>query len=319
MKIIAELCQNHNGQSSTLTKMVEEAAKNGATHVKIQHMYSKNLSKRSIFENGFIKNGKIISIKRPYSKEFIRLKKLELSNKQIKNFISICKSNSVIPLTTCFTRQDIPQIQKLGFTEIKVASYDCGSFQMLTELKNNFNHIYLSTGASFNAEIKEASNILKNNFSLLHCVTQYPTKLNNLNLSRMKFLKKYSNNVGYSDHTSPQADKLVACLSAIYFGAKILERHFTILDKKATKDGIVSVNGSELYQIKSFCNENKFKQLKILQNLKFDRRKFLGKPNPLLTVEELQNREYYRGRFVSKITDARGKLDIYNWENTPLK
>jgi N,N'-diacetyllegionaminate synthase len=319
MKIIAELCQNHNGRSSTLIKMVEEAASNGATHVKIQHMYSKNLSQRPVFENGYIKNDKIVSIKRPYNKEFIRLKKLELSNKQIKNFINICKSNSVIPLTTCFTRQDIPQIQKLGFTEIKVASYDCGSFQMLRELKNSFNHIYLSTGASFNTEIKEASKILKNNFSLLHCVTQYPTKLNNLNLSRMKFLKKFSKEVGYSDHTNPQADKLVACLSSIYFGAKILERHFTILDKKATKDGIVSVNGSELRQITSFCKKNKFNQLKILKNLKFNRSKFLGKPNPLLTAEELQNREYYRGRFVSNIIDARGKLDIYNWENTPLK
>ena len=60
------------------------------------------------------------------------------------------------------------------------------------ELKNNFNHIYLSTGATYNAEIKEAARILKKNFTLLHCVTQYPNQLNNLNLSRMKFLNKYS-------------------------------------------------------------------------------------------------------------------------------
>ena len=106
----------------------------------------------------------------------IRLKKLELNNNQIKNFINICKSNSVVPLTTCFTRQDVYQIQKLGFKEIKVASYDCGSYQMLRELKNNFNHIYLSTGATYNAEIKEASRILKNNFTLLHCITQYQIK-----------------------------------------------------------------------------------------------------------------------------------------------
>lgn len=319
MKIIAELCQNHKGQSSTLAKMVEEAAMNGATHVKIQHIYSKSLSKRSIFENGYISSGKIISIKRPYHKEFRRLKKLELNNNQIKNFINICKSNSVIPLTTCFTRQDIYQIKKLGFSEIKVASYDCASYQMLSELKNNFNHIYLSTGATYNSEIKEASRTLKNNFSLLHCVTQYPNKLNNLNLSRMKFLQKYSKEVGYSDHTNPEVDKLVASLSAIYFGAKILERHFTILSKKATKDGVVSVNSSELKQIKSFSEKNKINQLKILKTLNFKRDKFLGRPNPPLTREELLNRDYYRGRFVSKVSDARGLLDVYNWENTPIK
>ena len=319
MKIIAELCQNHKGQYSILKKMIEQAALNGATHVKIQHIYSKNLSKRTIFENGFMKNGKILSIKRPYSQEYKRLKKLELNNNQIKNFINICKSNSVIPLTTCFTRQDVYQIQKLGFKEIKVASYDCGSYQMLRELKNNFNHIYLSTGATYNAEIKEASRILKNNFTLLHCITQYPNQVNNLNLSRMKYLKKYTNQVGYSDHTNPEIDKLLASFSSIYFGAKVLERHFTILKKSDTKDGIVSVNSSQLKKIKNFSEKNKLAQLKILKNLNFNKKKLLGKPNPLLTIEELKNREYYRGRFVSKIKDGRGKLDIYNWETTPLK
>ncbi len=319
MKIIAELCQNHKGKSSTLEKMIEEAALNGATHVKIQHIYSKNLSKRAIFENGYVKNGKILSIKRPYSQEYKRLKKLELSNNQIKSFINICKSNSVVPLTTCFTRQDIHQIQKLGFKEIKVASYDCASYQMLRELKNNFNHIYLSTGATYNAEIKEAARILKKNFTLLHCVTQYPNQLNNLNLSRMKFLNKYSNEVGYSDHTNPEVDRLLASMSAIYFGAKVLERHFTILSKNATKDGIVSVNSLQLQKIKTFSKKNRADQLKILKQLNFKSGKLLGKSNPMLTSEELKNREYYRGRFVSKINDARGKLDIYNWETTPFR
>lgn len=319
MKLIAELCQNHNGDFKILSKMVEEAAENGASHIKIQHILSENLSWRPIFENGYTKNGKLISIKRPYQKEYNRLKKLELSNKQIKEFIKICKSNSVIPLTTCFARKDINEICKLGFDEIKVASYDCGSFQMLKELKNQFNHIYVSTGASYNSEIKEAANILKNNYSFLHCVTQYPTNINNLNLSRMGFLKNFTNEVGYSDHTNPDIDRLISCMSAIYFGAKIIERHFTVLSKKATKDGIVSVNSSQLKQIKLFSQKNKRNQLKILESLKFKKKNILGVPNPLLTNEELRNREYYRGRFASKINDVRGKLVIYNWENTPLK
>ena len=54
MKIIAELCQNHNGNEKLLNKMVKEAAINGASHVKIQHIYSRNLSFRPIFENGLI-------------------------------------------------------------------------------------------------------------------------------------------------------------------------------------------------------------------------------------------------------------------------
>ena len=318
MKIIAELCQNHKGSSKILNKMVEEAAINGATHVKIQHIYSKNLSKRSIFEKGYKKDGKIISLKSPFKDEYFRLKNLELTHNQILNFVKICKKNKVIPLTTCFTRQDIPFIRKLGFEEIKVASYDCSSYPMLRELKDEFKHIYLSTGATYDVEIKHAAEILKKNFSLLHCVTQYPTELKNLNLSRIKFLKKFTNDVGYSDHTNPEKDKLLACLSSIYFGSTILERHFTILDKRETKDGIVSINSKELKQIKSFSKLNRRAQYKFLKELKFNKKLLLGVSNPPLSQEELTNREYYRGRFVSKIDDKRGKIDIFNWESTPL-
>ena len=318
MKIIAELCQNHGGDFKILSEMVEQAASSGATHVKLQHIYAKNLSKREVFENGIVIGKKILFITRPYKSEFIRLKPLELTEKQIKEFIKICKVNNVIPLTTCFTRSDIKEISELGFEEIKVASYDCSSFPMLSELKKIFKHVYLSTGASYNIEIKTASRILKKNFSLLHCITQYPTNTHNLNLARMDYLRQFTDNIGYSDHTNPAKDKLLASMASIYFGAKILERHFTILDKNKTRDGVVSVNPNELNQISNFSKLKKNEQLLILNKKKFNKKLLLGKTNPKFTDDELRNRDYYRGRFVSKIKDKRGSLDIYNWEETDL-
>ena len=81
MKIIAELCQNHNGDFEIVKKMVDVAAKAGATHVKLQTIYAKNLAYRSIFENGLELNNKTISIKRPWKDEYNRLKSLELKYK----------------------------------------------------------------------------------------------------------------------------------------------------------------------------------------------------------------------------------------------
>ena len=319
MKIIAELCQNHNGDSKTLRKMVVAASKSGATHIKIQHIYAKNLSKRQVFEKGLKIGNKTIFIKRPYNKEYKRLKKLELNRSQIKDFINLCNDYSLIPLTTCFTRKDIFEIRDLGFNEIKVASYDCSSYPMLRELKKNFKHVYLSTGAAYDVEIKTAAKILGTNFSLLHCVTQYPTNLKNLNLARLNFLRKFTKEIGYSDHTNPAKDKLISSMASIYFGSKVLERHFTILDKKLTKDGIVSVNPEELKEIYEFSKLKKNDQLKLLQKKNFNKKKMLGITNPKISNEELNNRNYYRGRFVSKINDKRGELIVNNWEDTLIR
>ncbi len=319
MKLIAELCQNHNGKIKILEKQVKEAAKNGATHVKIQHIYANRLSFRSQFENGLKLNNKILTIKRGYKKEYNRLKKLELSDNEIKKFINLCNHFDVTPLTTCFTRQDIQKIFSLGFKEIKVASYDCASYEMIRELKNKFNHVYISTGATYNKEIIKTSKIFnKNNFSLLHCVTEYPTKLKSLNLNRIKFLNKYSKNIGYSDHTSVMEYGLLPTFYAIYLGAKIIERHFTVLDKTKTRDGIVSINSEELYEIYKFSRKNKIKQKKILDRYKSKLKIMSGKNNAKFSEIERLNREYYRGRFCSKINDHRGIMEIYNWEETPL-
>ena len=134
-KIIAEFCQNHNGDFDILKRMIEEAALSGATYGKMQTIFSKNLNFRPQFEEGLIINEEIYSIKRPFDDEFNRLKKLEISQTQMVEFVRLCKQNGLIPLTTCFARTDAKIIKELGFDEIKVASYDCASYPMIRELK----------------------------------------------------------------------------------------------------------------------------------------------------------------------------------------
>ena len=178
-KIIAELCQNHNGDVDILKKMVWSAADCGVTHAKIQTMFSDDLTLRSRFEQGVVSDdGIVTSIKRPYSLEFERLKGLDLNMKYHSVFIDECLAAGIIPLTTIFSRSRLGLIIDAGFKEIKIASYDWGSFPLIADIKNNFEHIYVSTGATYDNEIETTANLLQDqNFSLLHCVTIYPTPL----------------------------------------------------------------------------------------------------------------------------------------------
>lgn len=322
MKLIAELCQNHNGDTDIMLKMVEEAANAGATHVKLQHIFSDNLSYRSEFETGFTDNkGMIRCIKRPFLPEYDRLKSLELDEEVVNKFIHECHNQGVIPQTTCFAREHCESLWDIGFRSIKVASYDCASFQLLRDLRNYDWDITVSTGATFDAEIEKASSILKGkDFDLLHCITLYPTPLDDLNLKRMDYLRKYCNKVGFSDHTNIESTGVLASIGAINFGAEVIERHFTILDPSETKDGPVSVNPQQLRMISDFAALDDDEQVSYIKSNVPQYQNMLGSETRELTNEELLNRQYYRGRFASRnIEKPDAQNMIYNWEEVPIR
>jgi sialic acid synthase SpsE len=322
VKIIAEFCQNHNGSFEILSRMLDTASKNGATHGKIQNIYADNLTFRPQFEEGIIIDEKVLSIKRPYKTEYDRLKKLELSVKENEKFIELCKKNDLIPMTTCFAKGDIKTLKDLGYPSIKVASYDCPSYPMIEELANNFEELVISTGASFNDEIQTTAKLLNSknkDFTFLHATTIYPTPLNLVNMNRMNFLKKFTSSVGYSDHTNAIETGVFATLLAIYCGASFIERHYTILDRNETRDGKVSITPDQLQFISDFSFKEKDEQLTIIKNLYPNFEIMLGDENTPLSSEELLNRDYYKGRFASirkEFDDKR--FMIYNNEKTLL-
>ena len=311
-KIIAELCQNHNGDVNILKDMIWRAADSGASHVKIQTIFSEDLTLRERFEEGVTLDGVVKSIKRPYLPEFERLNKLDLGFDTHALFIDECSSAGVIPLTTVFNRSRLESIVELGFKEIKIASYDCASFPLINDLKNKFNHIYVSTGATHDSEIETTANILSDqNFSFLHCVTIYPTPVDKLNLNRIDYLRQFTDSVGFSDHTRPSQHGIDPDIVALWKGADVIERHFTILDSSQTKDGPVSINPEQLKNIVDYSKYNHDELSKLVENIS-DYDKMLGSKTHSLSEEELLNRDYYRGRFASKIN---GKT-IYNWEES---
>ena len=311
VKIIAEACQNHKGDLETLKNMIYAAKEAGADYIKIQSMLADELTSRERFEEAIIENGKVKAIKRPYKAEYDRLNPMDLNDEAHIWFIEECKKVSIKPLTTVFAFSRIKFIASLDWEEIKVASYDCASIPFIKELKKYFSHLYISTGATFDEELEKTAETLKDHpFTLMHCVTIYPTPLEEIHLRRINWLRQFTNSVGFSDHTLVKRDGLKASLAAIFYGADVIERHFTILDRSQTKDGPISINPNELKELVEFSKLKKDEQRKYIEKNIKEIDMMLGKETRELSEEELLNRDYYRGRFASKI-DSRIR---YNWE-----
>ncbi len=309
--IIAEACQNHKGDQAILKDMIHAAKESGADVIKIQSMLADELTKREQFEEGVIEAGVVKIIRRPYHPEYERLKPMDLDDDAHRWFVAECQKAGIKPMTTAFTHSRIPFLESLDWDAIKVASYDCASLPFLKALKKIFKRLYISTGATYDEEIKQTAEFLKDaRFTFLHCVTIYPTPLNEAHLRRMDWLRQFTPSVGFSDHSLVERDGIKASLAAIYHGADVIERHFTILGPKDTKDGPVSIGPDHIRALVKFAKFSKEDQKQYIEEKIPEFDQMLGNQTRDLSRAEKLNRDYYRGRFAMKVN---GK-DIYNWE-----
>jgi len=317
-QLIAEFCQNHNGDMDLLARMVEAAARSGATHGKMQTILAETVTYRPQFEEGLTVDGVVKSIKRPYAAEYERLKSLELTEKDTLRFIKVCDDNGIVPMTTCFARAHAKPLAEAGFKSIKVASYDCASFPMLRDLAALFDEVVVSTGATFDDEVEFASSILQgSNFAFLHCVTLYPTPLDQMHLARLDWLRTLAPRVGFSDHTLRERDGLIAAKAALAVGAEVVERHFTILGPTESRDGPVSITPADMAELAAFSALLIEDRRSIMNKEWPDWTSLIGEARRQLSDKELLNRDYYRGRFASPRAESRGGTRmVYNWEET---
>lgn len=317
-KIIVEICQNHNGSRETIREMVRAAAENGADIVKMQSIWSADVTNRPQFEEGEVheRTGIRTAIKRPYAAEVERLSKLDLTLEDHQFFNDTCREFGVTPMTTIFARHRIKEVagQYVPGRWIKVASYDCASYPMLKELAEHYDNFIISTGATYDDEIRKTAELMKSlgkHFVFLHCVTSYPNTLQDANLSRMEWLRQFTPEVGWSDHTKVSDSGLVAAKAALALGADYVERHFTVLGETDTKDGPVSITPAMLKELSDFRNLSKEEQLRELDTKHPGWRITVGNAERQMGHIELLNRDYYRGRFASP---KEGGGWRYNWE-----
>ncbi len=312
--VIAELCQNHNGDSSLIDELVSAAAESGADYVKMQYVESKSLSHRDRFDNGLEEGGKVKVIKRPFKDEQKRLSDLDLPEHAYIQFLDLCKKYKVKPMITVFTLDCVRKIINLGYKNIKLSSFDCISKPLIKFLANSpIDSLVLSTGCSYRREIEDAAKILNThpNPSLLHCVSIYPTPLKEAHLSRISYLSKLTSCVGISDHSNPEINSNIIPAASSFLGANVIEKHFTILPKDKTKDGLVSTNPKQFKELSYLFKTDRKNQESYLESHKIDINDLLGDPLRELSDIELLNRDYYQGRYCN--FDDYGN-SYFNWE-----
>jgi N,N'-diacetyllegionaminate synthase len=310
--VIAELCQNHNGDRAILKEMVWAAAEAGATYAKIQSMLADDLPRRERFETGTREGELQTAIKRPYQAEYDRLKPMDLDDEAHHWFTEQCAKAGIKPLTTIFSRSRVPFVASLGWDAVKVASYDCASLPLLRELKARFGHLYISTGSTYDHEIEATAQFLGDHaFTFLHCVTIYPTPLDEIHLARLEYLRQFTPSVGFSDHSLVARDGLKASVAAMAMGADVVERHFTVLPSDGSRDGPVSINPAQLKELVAFSKMSTAELMDYMGREIPEFEAMIGQQRRELSHTELLNRDYYRGRFASRVN---GEW-VYNWED----
>ena len=242
MKIIAEIGWNHLGDIGVAKKMIDAADESGADYCKFQTWSVKNLKKGSWDNDG--------------RREIYNKAELTYENHiELKKY---CEDKNIKFLTSIFNIHDVNFLKKIFQKIIKIGSPEIYNIDLIKECLTNFNQVVLSTGAAKWDEIKRLKNLENlNKLILLHCVSSYPCKPENVNMPRMLELKKIVQTVGYSGHYPGIDDAMLAICS----GAQFVEKHFTIDKNLPGRDNKFSILPSDLKALVKFKeNHEKMKE-----------------------------------------------------------
>lgn len=242
--IIAEAGVNHNGDLDKAFELVKIAALAGVDFVKFQTFKTElnisKIAKKAIYQETNTGN---------LETQFEMVKKLELSFEEFLLIEKKCKELNIGFLSTGFDTPSIDFLEKLTPEYYKIPSGELTNRPYLEYISKVAKKIILSTGMADIKEIKDAVSILeneginKNNITILHCNTEYPTPFKDVNLLAMLHIKnEIGVEVGYSDHTLG----IEIPIAAVALGAKIIEKHFTLDRNLPGPDHKASLEPKEL-------------------------------------------------------------------------
>ena len=242
--IIAEAGVNHNGSIELAKKLVDAAAEAGADYVKFQTFKANKIASKQAQKAAYQKQSTGVS-----ESQLDMLKRLELDENAHLELIAYCKEKNIAFLSTAFDFESIELLQKLGITLGKIPSGELTNLPFLRKMAKAFPQIILSTGMANMDEVKATINALfqagtkKENLTILHCNTEYPTPFQDVNLKAMLTIEKELNvPIGYSDHTLG----IEIPIAAVAMGAKVIEKHFTLDRTMEGPDHKASLEPSEL-------------------------------------------------------------------------
>jgi N,N'-diacetyllegionaminate synthase len=245
--VIAEAGVNHNGNIVLAKKLIDSAYEAGADAVKFQTFKAEKLISKNAPKAEYQKQSTDSN-----ESQFEMIKKLELDLETHKELLSYCNKKNIKFLSTPFDLDSIDLLNKLGLNIFKIGSGEITNLPYLRKIGSLKKKVIISTGMSDLGEIEDALDILissgtsKENITVLHCNTEYPTPIEDVNLKAMLTIKNaFDINIGYSDHTLG----IEVPIAAVALGATVIEKHFTLDKTMEGPDHKASLEPHELKQM----------------------------------------------------------------------
>ncbi len=242
--IIAEAGVNHNGDMALARKLIDAAAEAGVDYVKFQTFKADNLVNKEAEKADYQK-----ATTNKSETQWEMLKRLELSERDHDELITYCEQKGIRFLSTPF---DIASIQLLKSRAINIGKIPSGELTnkpFIEAMAKAFDRLILSTGMCTIDEVVQAIAVLTaagallENITVLHCNTEYPTPMSDVNLRAMETLRNVCRTtVGYSDHTIG----IEVPIAAVALGAQLIEKHFTLDRNLPGPDHKASLEPGEL-------------------------------------------------------------------------
>lgn len=299
--IIAEAGVNHNGDIKVAKQLIDIAAEAKADAVKFQTFKSENIVTKNAAKADYQKN----NLKTEELDQLSMLKKLELTKEQHFELIDYCKVKNIKFLSTPFDLESADFLFEIGMDIFKIASGEITNLPLLEKIGSFSKKVILSTGMATINEIQDALSVIENagtprkNITILHCNTEYPTPMNDVNLLAMNTIHTKCNcSVGYSDHTMG----VEVPIAATALGASVIEKHFTVSRSLEGPDHAASLEPQEL----SFM-------VQCIRNISQSLGSGEKKPSP----SEVKNISLVRKSIFAKTPIKAG--DIFNRENITVK
>lgn len=298
--IIAEAGVNHNGSFELAKELIDSAADAGVDYVKFQTFKADNLVTYSASKAEY----QIVNTGVKEETQIEMLRKLELSNDEFVALSNYCKEKNIGFLSTPFDLETIDFLNPL-IPFFKIPSGEITNYPYLKKIAKLSKPVVLSTGMCTMEDISNALELLlkygltKDLVALLHCNTEYPTPMEDVNLTAMLTIRDtFGVKIGYSDHTLG----IDVPIAAVALGAQIIEKHFTLDKTMEGPDHIASLDPDEL------------KQMVIsIRNIE----KALGSGIKVPSESEKKNMEIARKSIIASCIISKG--DIYSEENLTVK
>lgn len=219
---IAEAGANHDGSIEQALKLIDAAKESRVDSIKFQTYKASKLTTKSAPK--YWDDGK------KNETQFDVFKKLDtLTNDNWREIFEYSSKKGIIAFSTPFDFDSVDLLYSLGVPAFKIASADITHIPLIEHIAAKKLPIFISTGMASQDEILEAIESIKNHGNhdvvIMHCITSYPTKFEDANLSMITSLKKQfpKHVIGFSDHTIGTT----VALSSTFYGAQCIEKHFT--------------------------------------------------------------------------------------------